>query len=120
MLKERRLAANKIAEQLFAAEAAIDAAVAAVAQLTAVMPLARQEAHLAACIGQDALMGAMQTCQQLVEARGRIIATHAALRDAQHKVGLGQVMFNDFHCPPPSAELEDVSAPQRRHLTVAA
>lgn len=120
MLKERRLAANKIAEQLFAAEAAIDAAVSAVAQLTAVMPLASQEAHLAACIGQDALMNAMETCQQLVQARARIINTHAALREAQIKVGLGQVMFNDLNCPATRGSLEDEAAPQRRHLIVAA
>lgn len=120
MLKERRLAANKIAEQLFAAEAAIDAAVAAVAQLTAVMPMARQEANLSACVGQDALMGAMETCQQLISARSRIIATHAALREAQIKVGLGQVMFNDFNCPEPPAGSLDAPVPSRRHLTPVA
>jgi hypothetical protein len=118
MLKERRLAANKIAEQLFAAEAAIDAAVAAVAQLTAVMPMARQEANVPASVGQDALLGAMATCQQLVEARARIIATHAALREAQVKVGLGAVNFNG-NCPPSHAELQEAEAPVR-HLTVAA
>jgi hypothetical protein len=118
MLKERRLAANKIAEQLFAAEAAIDAAVSAVAQLTAIMPMARQEANLAACIGQDALMGAMQTCQQLIEARGRIIATHAALRAAQTQIGLDAVNFMG-NCPPEEARLDETVAP-RRHLTIAA
>ena len=80
--------------------------------------MARQEANLAAAIGQDALMGAMQTCQQLIEARGRIIATHAALRAAQTKVGLGAVNFNGT-CPPEEAQLTDEVAP-RRHLTVAA
>ncbi|WP_156254444.1 hypothetical protein [Sandarakinorhabdus oryzae] len=118
MLKERRLAANKVAEQLFAAEAAINAAVSAVAQLTAVMPMAAQEANLAACIGQDALMGAMETCQQLIQARARIIATHASLRDAQNKIGLGAVNFNG-NCPPEQASLDDEVAP-RRHLTIAA
>jgi hypothetical protein len=118
MLKERRIAANKIAEQLFAAEAAIDAAVAAVAQLTAVMPMARQEANVPASVGQDALAGAMATCQQLVEARARIIATHAALRDAQVKIGLGAVNFNG-NCPPSHAELQEVAEPGR-HLTIAA
>ncbi|MEI6485986.1 MAG: hypothetical protein WCO11_06935 [Sphingomonadales bacterium] len=118
MLKERRLAANKIAEQLFAAEAAINAAVSAVAQLTAVMPMAAQEANLAACIGQDALMNAMSTCQQLIEARSRIIATHAALRSAQTQIGLDAVNFMG-NCPPEVASLDNSAAP-RRHLTVAA
>ena len=117
MLKERRLAANKVADQLFAAEAAINAAVSAVAQLTAIMPMAAQEANLAACVGQDALMGAMETCQQLVQARSRIIATHALLRDAQTKIGLGSVNFNGT-CPQ-QASLDEEVAP-RRHLTVAA
>ena len=120
MLKERRLAANKVADQLFAAEAAINAAVSAVAQLTAVMPMAAQEANLAACIGQDALMGAMETCQQLIQARARIIATHASLRDAQIRIGLGQVAFNDMNCPPSAALEDETATPQRRHLTVAA
>jgi hypothetical protein len=118
MLKERRLAANKVAEQLFAAEAAIDAAVAAVAQLTAVMPVATQEANLAACIGQEALMGAMQTCQQLIEARARIIATHASLRQAQTRIGLDAVNFMG-RCPPEEGALTDAAAPARR-LTIAA
>lgn len=118
MLKERRLAANKVAEQLFAAEAAINAAVSAVAQLAAVMPMAAQEANLAACIGQDALMGAMETCQQLVQARSRIIATHAALRAAQTQIGLDAVNFMG-NCPPEEARLNETVAP-RRHLTIAA
>ncbi|WP_310497676.1 hypothetical protein [Sandarakinorhabdus sp.] len=117
MLKERRLAANSVAEKLFAAEAAIDAAVAAVAQLTAVMPMARQDAHLAACIGQDALMSAMKTCMQLGEARAQIINTHQALRETQINIGLGAVAFNDMNCPP--SAIAETDAP-RRHLTIAA
>ncbi len=116
MLKERRLAANKIAEQLFAAEAAIDAAVAAVAQLAAVMPMARQEANIAACIGQDALISTMQTCQQLIEARGSIIATHAALRQAQTKVGLDAVNFLG-PCPDHAYHTDAAPAPR---FTIAA
>lgn len=119
MLKERRIAANKVAEQLFAAEAAINAAVSAVAQLTAVMPMAAQEANLAACVGQDALMNAMATCQQLIEARSRIIATHASLRAAQTQIGLDAVNFNG-NCPPEQGSLDDATAPRRRHLSVAA
>ncbi len=118
MLKERRIAANKVAEQLFAAEAAINAAVSAVAQLTAVMPMAAQEANLAACVGQDALMNAMATCQQLIEARSRIIATHASLRAAQTQIGLDAVNFMG-NCPPEVASADATVAP-RRHLTVAA
>ncbi len=82
------------------------------------MPMAAQEANLAACIGQDALMGAMETCQQLVQARSRIIATHAALRAAQTQIGLDAVNFMG-NCPPEEARLNETVAP-RRHLTTAA
>jgi hypothetical protein len=121
MLKERRLAANMVAEKLFAAEAAIDAAVTAAAELAAVMPSARIEGRIAAAAGQDALLAAIATVQQLADARSQIVATHKALRQAQTDVGLGQVMFNDWNCPPPpKGQVEDQTAAPRRHLTVAA
>lgn len=93
MLKERRQIAETVAAQLFAAEAAIDAAIAATATLAATMPAVRGEARIAACVGQDALMEAMATCTKLVEARERIVATHAALRQTQTKMGLDAVNF---------------------------
>lgn len=93
MLKERRQIAETVAQQLFAAEAAIDAAIAATATLAATMPMARGEARIAACVGQDALMEAMATCTKLVEARERIVATHKALRVTQRQMGLDAVNF---------------------------
>ena len=54
MLKERRSAAIKIAESLWATEAAIDAALARAAELNGNMVTARGEANLSALIGQDA------------------------------------------------------------------
>ncbi|WP_439534908.1 hypothetical protein [Polymorphobacter sp.] len=96
MLKERRHAAESIAEQLFAAEAAIDAAIAAVAALTARMPQARIEANLSPMIGHEAFMHASRTCSNLVEARGGICATHEALAVAQKQIGLGAVAFGSL------------------------
>jgi hypothetical protein len=119
MLKERRLAANMVAEKLFAAEAAIDAAVTAAAELAAVMPAARLEGRIAAAVGQDALMAAIATMQQLAEARGQIVATHKALRQAQTDVGLGAVNFNG-NCPPERGSLDDAEAVPQRHLSAVA
>ena len=96
MLKERRLAAETVAQQLFAAEAAIDAAIAAVAALTARMPQARIEANLAPMIGHDALMHASRTCANLIEARSGICATHEALATAQKQIGLGAIAFGSL------------------------
>lgn len=93
MLKERRAAAQQVADQLFAAEAAIDAAIAATATLTALMPTVRSEAGAGACIGQDALLRAVATIAKLGDARTEIVATHAALRVAQRQIGLDAVSF---------------------------
>jgi hypothetical protein len=96
MLKERRLAAETVAQQLFAAEAAIDAAIAAVAELTARMPQARIDANLSPMIGHDAFMHATRTCASLVEARAGICSTHEALAVAQKQIGLGAVAFGSL------------------------
>jgi hypothetical protein len=103
MLKERRLIAQNVADQLFAAETAIDAAIAATATLTGLMPRVRADAGLSALIGQDALAQASQTCAELVQARGSIVATHRALTVAQHEMGLGAVMFGGLVTKPPLA-----------------
>ena len=54
MLKQRRDAAMKVAESLFAAEEAIDAALARTAELNSKMVTARTDASLSALVGQDA------------------------------------------------------------------
>ncbi|GGE06132.1 hypothetical protein GCM10011529_10650 [Polymorphobacter glacialis] len=113
---QTRIMANQISDQLIAAEAAIDAAVSAVAMLTAQMPLVTQQANLGTHIAQEALMHAMETCQQLVKARTNIIRTHKALRTAQIEIGLGEVAIGDMRGCPDSAEL----TPQRQIAAVAA
>lgn len=95
MLKERRLAAETVAEALFAAEKAIDAAIAQTAALAGLMPTSRQHANLSAVVGQDALMGAIETMQALGVARQNIVATHKHLSVAQRDIGLGAVAFGN-------------------------
>ncbi len=96
MLKERRLLAETVATQLFEAEAAIDAAIAATAALATLLPQVRSTGAIGACISQDALLKAMQTCTELVQARGTIVATHKSLAVAQKQIGLGAVNFGGF------------------------
>ncbi len=116
MTVQTRIAANDVAAKLIAAEAAIDAAVAAVAGLTAAMPAAGQAANLGVHIGHEALMHAMESCQQLVKARTNIIRTHKALRTTQDEIGLGVVMFNDMTCP----DSASADARPARHLSIVA
>ncbi|PZR37330.1 hypothetical protein [Caulobacter segnis] len=113
MLKERRQAAETVAEALFAAEKAIDAAIASTATLAALMPHSRQAANLSAIVGQDALMSAINTMQALGVAREGIVTTHKHLTVAQHDIGLARVSFGDM------AEKPGSPGPSG-HLTVAA
>ena len=96
MLKERRMAAEAVAEALFAAEKAIDAAITQTATLAGLMPTSRQSANLSAIVGQDALMGAIETMQALGVARQNIVATHKSLSVAQRDIGLSAISFDDF------------------------
>lgn len=109
MLKARRLIAEQVAEQLFAAEAAIDAAIAAAATLTGMMPAIRAEAGLSAFIGQYAIIEASETTAMLVRARSSICATHKALTVAQEQMGLGAVNFGGLVTKPPSARTRTLS-----------
>lgn len=104
MLKERRLAAETVAEALFAAEQAIDAAISQTAALAGLMPTSRQNANLSAVVGQDALMGAIETMQALGLARQNIVATHKSLAETQRAIGLGAVAFGNLGEKPDKVE----------------
>lgn len=119
MLKQRREAAETVAEALFAAEKAIDAAIASTATLAALMPHSRQAARLSALVGQDALMSAINTIQALGVAREGIVSTHKHLTVAQHDIGLSAVSFIDDEFGQAPAKPEGVAKTSGR-LTVAA
>lgn len=90
-----RKAAHQLTEQLIAAEAAIDAAVAAVAALAAGMPVATQESGVGTHVLQASLMHAMETCQTLVKSRTQILRTHRSMSEALHNVGLTPMAIGD-------------------------
>jgi hypothetical protein len=113
MLKQRRLAADQIADALFEAEAAIDAALAKTANLAGSMPAMRSEAGLSALIGQDALGRAMETLMALAQARSAIVATHRGLSVAQRQAGLGAISYGGEVEKPPEA---DVGEPSMRSI----
>jgi hypothetical protein len=100
MFKERRDAAMKVAESLFAAEAAIDVALARAAELNSTMATARTEAHLSAIVAQDAFEVAAATFASLAKARGNIVETHKRLSEAQIQIGLRSIAFGDQGKPP--------------------
>lgn len=104
MLKKRRDAAMKVAERLWAAEDAIDAALARAAELNGTLVAARSEADLSAMVVQDAFEVAAATFAALAKARGEIIETHRRLTEAKNQVGLRAVGFGDQGKPGVAAE----------------
>ena len=88
MLRQRREAAQQVADRLFAAEKAIDAALTCAAELNATMPVARTDANLAATVGQDALERAAEAFASLVQARRQIVEAHQRLDETKTRIGL--------------------------------
>ncbi|HEX8480756.1 MAG TPA: hypothetical protein VF650_02500 [Allosphingosinicella sp.] len=115
MLKERRDAAMKVAESLFAAEEAIDAALARVAELNSALVTGRMEAKLSALMGQEAFEGAASAFAALARARCDIVETHNRLSETKIQIGLRTVSLGDAGPKPPVAEVDGV-----RHLSVVA
>ena len=93
MLKQRRQLGDQVAETLFAAEAAIDAALTKTAGLAAVMPNGRIDARLSAVVGQDAVDRISETLAALFQARRGIVETHKELAVVQKQIGLGAVAY---------------------------
>ena len=104
MFKERRAAAIKVAESLFAAEEAIDAALARVAELNGTLVIARSEAKLSAVVGQDAFEGAASAFAALARARSDIVETHKRLSETKIQVGLRVLGVGELGKPPMAQE----------------
>jgi len=113
MLKQRREAAIKVAESLFAAEEAIDAALARTAELNSKMVTARSEASLSALVCQDAFEVSASAFAALARARCDIVEAHKRLSETKIQIGLRELAIGELP-KPPSAEREG------RHLTAVA
>lgn len=94
---KRREVAQGVADRLFAAEHAIDAAIARTADLTGFIPAARSDAGLACEVGQEALEYAAESFSALIKARAQIIASHRELAETQDRIGLKTVSWGVGH-----------------------
>lgn len=77
-----------LAARLYAAESAIDRAMAETAALAAALPGARADAYLSAVTGQRAFSGTAASIGALAEARGHLVRTHNTLTALARKLGL--------------------------------
>lgn len=84
----RETVGEALAARLYAAEAAIDAAIHETATLAAMLPGARHEAFLSAVTGQRVFQGTAAGISALTEARAHIVETHNALAALARRLGL--------------------------------
>jgi hypothetical protein len=84
----RQSIGEALAARLYAAESAIDRAMAETAALAAALPGARADAYLSAVTGQRAFSGTAATIGALAEARGHLVRTHNTLTALARKLGL--------------------------------
>jgi nitrogenase molybdenum-iron protein alpha/beta subunit len=117
MLKARRDAAMKVAESLFAAEEAIDVALAKVAEFNGTLATARTEAKLSAVVGQDAFETAASVFAALARARCDIVETHKRLSETKDQIGLRTLAIGDLGKP---EEARPAGSGDGRHLQVVA
>jgi hypothetical protein len=95
MLKARRDAAMKVVQSLYAAEDAIDAALARAAELNSTLVTARCEAGFSALVGHDAFEVAASAFAALARARCDIVEAHKRLSETKIQVGLRTVAIGD-------------------------
>lgn len=84
----RQAIGETLAARLYAAESAIDRAMAETAALAAALPAARADAYLSAVTGQRAFSGAAAAIAALADARGHLVQTHNTLAALARRLGL--------------------------------
>jgi hypothetical protein len=109
MLTKRRDAAVRVVESLYAAEDAIDAALARAAELNGTLVTARTDAQLSALVGHEAFEGAAAAFAALARARTDIVETHRRLSETKIQVGLRTVAIGDS-VPKPTGQATHLQA----------
>ncbi|HWQ87741.1 hypothetical protein [Brevundimonas sp.] len=95
----RQSIGETLAVRLYAAETAIDLALAETATLAAMLPSARADAYLSAVTGQRAFDGAAGAVSALSAARSHMVQTHTALAALARKLGLDALAVGPIDKP---------------------
>jgi len=90
---------ESLASRLYAAEAAIDAALTETAGLAAMLPSARAGAYLSAVTGQKIFTGTAASISALTEARSHLVDTHNSLAALARKLGLDTLAVGPLDKP---------------------
>ena len=85
---ERALVAQRVANELFATEAAIDEALIRATKLMGDMIAARKELGVSAVVGDEAITSINQTITGLTAARNATVLGHQKLEEAKLRIGI--------------------------------
>ncbi|MCR5877958.1 hypothetical protein [Phenylobacterium sp. J367] len=85
---EKVFVAQKVANKLFATEAAVDGALAEAAELMSVMLAARKDVNTSMVFADDAQVKLMEAMKALSEARTAMVGVHNELNDAKLRLGI--------------------------------
>ena len=114
MLKQRRHAAERVAEDFLKAEAAADEAAMLAATCVSTMLEQRAAANLPVGTGMEALQMMMDATADLMTARRKLIEAHAELVLVRNGIGI-RSFGDESECPPAKA-----IAPAPAYLKVVA
>jgi hypothetical protein len=99
---EKVFVAQRVANKLFATEAAVDGALVEAAELMSEMLKARQDVNVALTFADDSQAKLMAAIKALSEARTAMVAVHEELNEAKLRLGVRTKM--DAQKPPSLAE----------------
>lgn len=85
---EKAFVAQRVANKLFATEAAVDGALAEAAELMSVMLEARKDVKVSTVFADDAQVKLMEAMKALSEARTAMVGVHEELNKAQLRLGI--------------------------------
>ena len=100
---KRKIAAHKVADQLFAAELAIDRALSETARLTSLLSDARVEAGLSAVVGQSVMDRTCASIVSLANGRRELVEAHGELAQVKDSIGLRTVAIGGMEKPEENA-----------------
>lgn len=103
---EKVFVAQRVANKLFATEAAVDGALTEAAELMTVMLTARKDIAVSTVFADDAQVKLMAAMKALSEARSAMVAVHHELNEAQLRIGVRTRMDLPKPPEPPTGQIE--------------
>lgn len=93
---EKVFVAQRVANKLFATEAAVDSALAEAAELMSVMLAARKDVNASMVFADDVQVKLMDAMKALSDARTAMVGVHSELGEAKLRLGIRTKMAGEY------------------------